>query len=395
MLAAVVLADAEGIKALTMRRLAAALDVEAMSLYYHLPGKEALLDGVVETVVAEIHDGVGRLDTTKPDGDWRTRLRFLAAREVMLRHPWAPGLLGSRRTIPAGVFAYYDGIAGTLVGAGFSYHLAHRALHAFGSLPLGFVQEIFSPASAGGSMEVDAAEADLTAMAEALPHLTAMVAAEIHDVTDPTLGWCDSQVEFELPGSVVLPGPPHGLDDVPHDKALICVLDMGAYDAAGYIITETDFANWIGSAADRPLTWLLMDRQVADDLCPSAAESRQSWQTDLEADAEAAAHTDNLLPVARASRSGIGLHIATLRRYAKAFRGEPQGTRYDDLLTDAGVQHIAAVDLEALADDLETWIARDWVAVIDLSAERQNLAGPLPPFPGSGPDGDQSATDKR
>ncbi|MEV8636679.1 TetR/AcrR family transcriptional regulator C-terminal domain-containing protein [Streptosporangium sp. NPDC051023] len=206
--AAVVLADAEGIKALTMRRLAADLDVEAMSLYYHLPGKEALLDGVVETVVAEIHDAVGRLDTTKPDGDWRTRLRqrFLAAREVMLRHPWASGLLGSRRTIPAGLFAYYDGIVGTLVGAGFSYHLAHRALHAFGSLPLGFVQEIFSPASAGGSMEVDATEADLTAMAEALPYLTAMVAAEIHDVTDPTLGWCDSQVEFEFTLDLLLDG---------------------------------------------------------------------------------------------------------------------------------------------------------------------------------------------
>ncbi|MFI7133119.1 TetR/AcrR family transcriptional regulator [Nonomuraea sp. NPDC050153] len=206
--AAVVLADAEGIKALTMRRLAADLDVEAMSLYYHLPGKEALLDGVVETVVAEIHDAVGRLDTTKPDGDWRTRLRqrFLAARDVMLPHPWAPGLLGSRRTIPAGVVAYYDGIVGTLVGAGFSYRLAHRALHAFGSLPLGFVQEIFSPVSAGGSMEVDAAEADLTAMAEALPHLTAMVATEIHDVTDPTLGWCDSQVEFEFTLDLLLDG---------------------------------------------------------------------------------------------------------------------------------------------------------------------------------------------
>ncbi|TMR24886.1 TetR/AcrR family transcriptional regulator [Nonomuraea turkmeniaca] len=206
--AAVVLADAEGIKALTMRRLAADLGVEAMSLYYHLPGKEALLDGVVETVVAEIHDAVGRPDMTKPDGDWRTRLRqrFLAAREVMLRHPWAPGLLGSRRTIPAGVVAYYDGIVGTLVGAGFSYHLAHRALHAFGSLPLGFVQEIFSPASAGGGMEVDAAEADLTAMAEALPHLTAMVATEIHDVTDPTLGWCDGQVEFEFTLDLLLDG---------------------------------------------------------------------------------------------------------------------------------------------------------------------------------------------
>jgi AcrR family transcriptional regulator len=206
--AAVALADAQGIGALTMRRLAADLNVEAMSLYYHLADKEALLDGVVETVIAEIHTAIGRLDTNGRDKDWRTRLRqqFLAARQVMLHHPWAPGLLGSRRTIPAGVYGYYDGIVGTLVGAGFSYQLAHRALHAFGSLPLGFAQEIFSPMSAGGNMEVDTAEADLAAMAEDMPHLTAMVAAEVHKVTDPTLGWCDSQVEFEFTLDLLLNG---------------------------------------------------------------------------------------------------------------------------------------------------------------------------------------------
>ena len=60
--AAVALADAEGLPALTMRRLAADLGVEAMSLYYHLPGKEALLDGLVDTVVGEIDAAVGRLD---------------------------------------------------------------------------------------------------------------------------------------------------------------------------------------------------------------------------------------------------------------------------------------------------------------------------------------------
>ena len=202
--AAIALADAQGIQALTMRRLAGDLNVEAMSLYYHLPAKEALLDGVVETVFAEIDAAVGRVDSD----DWRTRLRqrFLAARRVMLRHPWMPALLGSRRTIPAGVFAYYDDIVGTLVGAGFSYHLAHRALHAFGSLPLGFVQEIFSPASAGGSMDEDAAETDMAAMAEALPHLTTMVASEIHNSTDPTLGWCDGQVEFEFTLDLLLDG---------------------------------------------------------------------------------------------------------------------------------------------------------------------------------------------
>ena len=206
--AAVALADAQGFPALTMRRLAADLDVEAMSLYYHVPDKETLLDGVVETVIGEIDAAVAQVDTTDGRQDWRTRLRrqFLAARQVMLRHPWAPGLVTSRRTIPAGVYGYYDGIVGTLVGAGFSYHLAHRALHAFGSLPLGFAQELFSPASAGGNMEVDAAEADLAAMAETLPHLTAMVAAEVHDVTDPTLGWCDSQTEFAFTLDLLLNG---------------------------------------------------------------------------------------------------------------------------------------------------------------------------------------------
>ncbi|MEV4626485.1 TetR/AcrR family transcriptional regulator [Micromonospora sp. NPDC049523] len=197
--AAIALADKEGIPALTMRRIATELGVEAMSLYHHLPGKEGLLDGLAEAVIAQIETEIGRTAATGSDKDWRTRLRqrFLSAREVMLRHPWAPALLSSRPTIPTAVYAYYDGIIGTLVDGGFSYRIAHRAIHAFGSLALGFAQEIFRPASAGGNTDVDVAEADLAAMAEALPHLTAMVASEVHDVSDPTLGWCDSQVEFE------------------------------------------------------------------------------------------------------------------------------------------------------------------------------------------------------
>jgi AcrR family transcriptional regulator len=203
--AAVALVDAEGLKALTMRRLAAELGVEAMSLYYHLPGKEGLLDGLAETVAGEIAVAVALADKTE---DWRTSLRdrFLAARQVMLRHPWAPGLLSSRKTIPFNVYAYYDAIVATLIEGGFSHRIAHRALHAFGSLALGFAQEVFSPASAGGDTDVEAAEADLPAMAEALPHLTAMMAAEAHDVADPTLGWCDSQVEFEFTVGLLLDG---------------------------------------------------------------------------------------------------------------------------------------------------------------------------------------------
>ncbi|MER7460997.1 TetR/AcrR family transcriptional regulator C-terminal domain-containing protein [Micromonospora sp. NPDC126480] len=204
--AAIGIADTEGLPALTMRRLAAELGVEAMSLYHHLPGKEGLLDGLVETVVGQLDSAVRH--SGSEHGDWRTALRrrFLAAREVMLRHPWAPALLTSRPTIPAGLYAYYDRIVATMVDAGFSYRLAHRALHAFGSLPLGFAQEAFRPATAGGTLDADAAEAEFAAMADALPHLTAMAVAEAHDTDDPTLGWCDSQVEFEFTLDLLLDG---------------------------------------------------------------------------------------------------------------------------------------------------------------------------------------------
>ena len=209
--AAVALADTEGLRALTMRRLAADLGIEAMSLYYHLPGKEGLLDGLVESVISEITEAVGEDRAAGQgqarggaEGDWRarTRQRFLRAREVMLRHPWAPALIGTRPAIPPSLYAYYDQIVGTLMDGGFPPALAHRAMHAFGPMALGFVQELFTPAT----MEAGTAEADLAAMAEAVPHLTAMMAAEVHAAGDPTLGWCDSQTEFEFTLDLLLDG---------------------------------------------------------------------------------------------------------------------------------------------------------------------------------------------
>jgi AcrR family transcriptional regulator len=206
--AAVALADSEGLSTVTMRRLAASLGVEAMSLYHHLPGKDGLLDGLVETVVDEVGTAVATIDGEGTPELWQDvlRNRFLAARDVMLRHPWAPGLIGSRTSIPAGVYAYYEAILATLVRAGFTYHLAHRALHAFGSMPLGFVQELFAPAPTGLDVDSTEATAQLAELADALPHVAAMVASEIHDAGDDTLGWCDSQAEFEFTLDLLLDG---------------------------------------------------------------------------------------------------------------------------------------------------------------------------------------------
>jgi AcrR family transcriptional regulator len=210
--AAVEIADAEGVAAVTMRRVSAAVGVEAMSLYHHLPGKEGLLDGLVDTVGAEVAEQIRIIEEadleTGVSLDWQATLRrrFLTARKVMLKHPWAPGLMGSRTSIPPSAFAIYESLLATMIEAGFSYHLAHRALHSFGSMPLGFVQELFNPAAAGGDADNEMAEAELAAMAEILPHMTAMVAAELHDNNDDVLGWCDSQSEFEFTLDLILDG---------------------------------------------------------------------------------------------------------------------------------------------------------------------------------------------
>ncbi|MGV8910374.1 MAG: TetR/AcrR family transcriptional regulator C-terminal domain-containing protein [Propionicimonas sp.] len=204
--AAMELADAEGIPALTMRRLAGDLGVEAMSLYHHVPGKEHLLDGLTETILVEINAAVAT--RVLAGDDWRTALlhRCLAAREVMVHHRWAPGLLGSRSSIPAGLYPYYEEILATMIRGGLSYHLGHRAIHALGTMVLGFSQELFSPDAEGVTIDEEAAEAELAAMAEALPHLTAMVASEVHDNDEDPLGWCDSQNEFEFTLNLLLDG---------------------------------------------------------------------------------------------------------------------------------------------------------------------------------------------
>jgi hypothetical protein len=124
----------------------------------------------------------------------------------MVRHRWAPGLLGSRSSIPAGLYPYYEEILATMFRGGLSYHLGHRAIHSLGTLVLGFTQELFSPDAEGGTMDEEAAEAEFAAMAAVLPHLTTMVASEVHDNNEDPLGWCDSQNEFEFTLDLLLEG---------------------------------------------------------------------------------------------------------------------------------------------------------------------------------------------
>ena len=203
--AAITIADHGGIESLTMRRLAEELGAEAMSLYYYLAGKEDLLDGIADAVVAEINDVVGTIDVPSAGASWKTavRRRILSAREVLLRHRWAPRVLETRTNTSPAVLLYYDGLLKLMRDGGFSYDLIHHALHALGSRALGFTQELLDP-SAGTSDEQVAAA--LESMTDQIPHLVAMLMDVAHDDPGSTLGWCDDQTEFEFGLDLILDG---------------------------------------------------------------------------------------------------------------------------------------------------------------------------------------------
>jgi AcrR family transcriptional regulator len=131
--AAISLADQDGIAALSMRNLGSKLGVEAMSLYNHLRNKEDMLDGMVDIVFGEI-------DLPASGANWRTamRKRAISAHQVLLRHPWANGLMESRTTPGPANLRHHDAVLGSLRGAGFSVELAAHAYSILDSYVYGF-----------------------------------------------------------------------------------------------------------------------------------------------------------------------------------------------------------------------------------------------------------------
>jgi AcrR family transcriptional regulator len=120
--AAIGLADRDGIESLSMRKLGDELGVEAMSLYNHVRNKVDMLDGMVDAVFSEI-------DLSASGEDWRLamRKRAISARQALLRHPWAIGLMESRATPGPATLRHHDAVLGSLRTAGFSIDMAAHA----------------------------------------------------------------------------------------------------------------------------------------------------------------------------------------------------------------------------------------------------------------------------
>jgi AcrR family transcriptional regulator len=195
--AAVDLADREGIEALSMRRLGQALGVEGMALYRHVRDKDAILDGIVDVVVGEVAE-------PPPVRDWKVDLRrlALAARDVMVRHPWAPAVLVSRPDVGPATLRHIDTVLRLLEDGGFSLELAHHALHVLGSRVFGFTQDPFNDA---GDVRPDPAaqQAIAQALAASYPNVGKLAAAATHD---GPLGGCDDDFEFAFGLDLVIAG---------------------------------------------------------------------------------------------------------------------------------------------------------------------------------------------
>lgn len=126
-------ADAGGLEALTMRTLSEELEVAPMALYRHVANKSDLIDAMVDVVFAEIGVPSG-------GGDWQTamRRRAISVRDALSRHPWAIGLMESRRSPGPANLRHHDAVIGRLRASGFDVEMAAHAYSLLDSYIYGF-----------------------------------------------------------------------------------------------------------------------------------------------------------------------------------------------------------------------------------------------------------------
>lgn len=200
--AGIELADRDGIESISMRKLAQELGVEAMSLYTHVRNKDDLLDGMVDAVI-------GTIPTNTDAADWKSALRrmSLAARAVVLTHPWAPGPIESRTTPGPAAMHYINTVLGVLREGGFTLAQTHHALHILGSRLLGFTQSLFDDS---GDVDPETAANLASQLGATLPYIAEMALAATHT---GTLGPCDDDTEFTFALDFIL----DGLDRLQHD----------------------------------------------------------------------------------------------------------------------------------------------------------------------------------
>ena len=156
--AALRIADADGLDQLTMRRLGAELGVDPMTVYWHVPDKAALFDGLTELVLAEV---------TLPGrtGAWARDLRAVAhaGRTTLLAHPHLIPLLGTRPPVTQPAFTLWESMTSILLDGGLSEEQAADGADCLGRLLIGHaLAEAGQPPGGDGGGEEEHHQAQAT-----------------------------------------------------------------------------------------------------------------------------------------------------------------------------------------------------------------------------------------
>lgn len=114
-LAAMAIADADGIDRVTFRAVATRLGVGVMSLYNYVPDKQALMYGMAEEAAAELR-------LPEPTGDWRADMHRVAheQRTLLHRHPWLVTESSHLQPLGPAILAHIEWALGVLEPTGLS-----------------------------------------------------------------------------------------------------------------------------------------------------------------------------------------------------------------------------------------------------------------------------------
>jgi AcrR family transcriptional regulator len=126
-------ADAGGLEALSMRKLADELGVAPMALYRHVASKDDLIDGMIDIVFGEV-----ALPASGTNWKSAMRQRGISLRDALTRHRWAIGLMESRRNPGPANLRHHDAVIGSLRAGGFDLPMAAHAYSLLDSYVYGF-----------------------------------------------------------------------------------------------------------------------------------------------------------------------------------------------------------------------------------------------------------------
>jgi AcrR family transcriptional regulator len=171
--AAASVADSRGLTGVSMRNVGKQLGVEAMSLYHHISGKDDLLDGLADWVFTGI-------DLPALDEPWRHAMaeRAASSRARISAHPWALGLIESRRNPGSALLRHHDTVLGCLRTNGFTVALAAHAFSAIDAYVYGFVlTELNLPMQSGE--QADELVAEMALPFDRYPHLAEMMTEQV------------------------------------------------------------------------------------------------------------------------------------------------------------------------------------------------------------------------